>query len=195
MAARRGRCLFAAVAAASLVRAARHAGSRIAVHAEGATCDITAYGAVGDNRTDNTAAITAAWAACAAPGSTLLIPSVAGSLSVYVTGPMQAPAPLVNFALVVEAGATVRFAVTAAAWPQPLDCINMVHGGGGIAITGGGVFDGVGAPWWPNKNGFRPRMLHVDGSPSGLLIAGVTFVNRCVQALLLAADGVARLRA
>lgn len=175
---------MAAAAAAVSADPRRYAGDRIIVEAAGTICDVTSYGAVPDNKTDNTAAITAAWAACAAPGSTLRFPVVAGTPSTFSTGPIQAPGPLVNFAFEVAAGATLRFGMSPSSWPQPLDCITLDHGGSSIVFTGGGVVDGAGAPWWPNKKGFRPRMMLVEQGDgcSGLLFTNITFMNRCVRA-------------
>ena len=43
-------------------------------------------------------------------------------------------------------------------------------------MYGGGTVDGSGAPWWPNKHGFRPTLVKME-KVNTLLISDVTFID------------------
>jgi len=114
--------------------------------------DITAFGAAGDGRTDSTAAIRSAVAACAATGGgTVYVPAGA-----YETGPVE----LVDgMTLYLETGATLRFTDRFDAYPPTFtrwsgyECYGyrpLIYGRGleRVAIKGEGVIDGRGRAWW-----------------------------------------------
>ena len=55
-----------------------------------AVCDVTRFGAAGDNVTDDTSAFTAAVRACAGGGEILLPPAAdATAMRTYITGPFN----------------------------------------------------------------------------------------------------------
>src|SRR5262249_30479113 len=119
--------------------------------------NIEAFGAVGDGVTTNTTAIQAAInAASDAGGGIVEIPK-----GVFLSGPIQM-ASRINFR--VDDGATRRM--------LPLDQYpggtrnpaSFITGSGlhDIAVSGSGVIDGQGAPWWPfakTRGARRPRMI------------------------------------
>lgn len=135
-------------------------------------CLVTVFGAVGDNKTEDTAAVQAALDNCTvvifpSPGKFLLRPVHFRHSNMHV---------------VVEAGATV------VAWPdvdtwntssavRPLfsqDTI-AIHQLSNFSLTGGGIIDGQGWRWWPFlKTRSRPILLNID-LVAGLLISNITF--------------------
>jgi polygalacturonase len=115
--------------------------------------DIRDHGAVGDDKTDCTAAIERAIAACAkAGGGRVLFP--AGK---WFTGPIQLRS---NIELHLHESAIVRFSSDAARYLPPvlvrwggMDCHNycpLIYARDcqNIAITGRGILLGQGKPWW-----------------------------------------------
>ena len=117
---------------------------------------VTSHGAVGDGRTDSSAAIAAAIRACnLAGGGHVVVP--AGS---FVTGPIRLRR---NVDLHVAKGATLLFSPNPARYlPVVLtrfegnDCYNYApliyaYGIGNIAVTGEGTLDGRASDqaWWP----------------------------------------------
>ncbi|MCT8139609.1 glycoside hydrolase family 28 protein [Anaerobacillus sp. CMMVII] len=114
--------------------------------------DITKYGAIGDNATDNTEAIANAINECAASGGgTVYIPA-----GTYVTGPIHLKS---NITLYLESGALVLFdtnfdvyAPVQTRW-SGYECYGyspLIYGNGlkNVAIKGHGTFDGQGSAWW-----------------------------------------------
>jgi len=123
--------------------------------------DITAYGAVGDGKTLNTAAFAKAVAACGrAGGGSVIVPP-----GVYVTGPISLVS---HMALVVEKGATIQAADRFSDFglPDPLPASqpeldklrkslkSLISGTDlqDVAIRGEGVIDGAGAVWWAKSD-------------------------------------------
>src|SRR2546423_3083248 len=115
--------------------------------------DIRAHGAVGDARSDCTAAIASAIAACAkAGGGRVLIP--AGK---WLTGPIHVRS---NIDLHLHEGAIVRFSADAKQYLPPVfvrwggvECFNyspLIYARDceNIAITGRGLLLGQGKAWW-----------------------------------------------
>jgi len=122
------------------------------------TFNIKEYGAVGDNKTDNTKAINEAIkAATNAGGGRVVVPS-----GIYLSGPIQFAN---NLNLQIDSAAILMM--------LPIDkypggiiegtafiCGSNLHD---IAVTGKGMIDGQGNPWWPyaktSKTAKRPRMI------------------------------------
>jgi polygalacturonase len=116
--------------------------------------DITAYGAKGDGKTDCTAAIAKAVAACnTAGGGRVVVPA-----GTFLTGAIHL---LSNVNLYVGAGATLLFhtdpkkylPVVLTRW-QGIECYNyspLIYATGqtNVALTGPGSLDGQGVSWKP----------------------------------------------
>jgi polygalacturonase len=135
--------------------------------------NITNYGGIGDGVATNTSAIQAALdAAKAADGGTVEIPP-----GVFLSGPIRF-ASRINLRL--DAGAILRI--------LPLDKYpggtstpaNFITGTGlhDIAISGPGMIDGQGTPWWPyaRTGGRRPIMIRFS-TCNRVLIEKVTLTN------------------
>ncbi|MCG3120082.1 MAG: hypothetical protein ALAOOOJD_02683 [bacterium] len=113
------------------------------------------YGAIGDGKTMNTAAIAKAISACTkAGGGTVVIPA-----GIWLTGPIQLAS---NLNLHVEKGALVIFSPNRKDYPlietwyegrPEYRCMSPIFGENleNLAITGAGVFDGSGEAWRPVK--------------------------------------------
>ncbi|MBB3187622.1 glycoside hydrolase family 28 protein [Microbacter margulisiae] len=136
--------------------------------------NIKAYGAVSDNKTDNTQAVQDAIdAAGKAGGGCVVIPS-----GTYLCGPLQFISNL-NFHL--DSAAVLRF-LPFDRYPGGLkEGRSFISGSRlhDIAITGKGTIDGQGSPWWPYakvKGARRPRMI-VLHSCDKVLIENVTLMN------------------
>ena len=127
------------------------------------TCDITTFGAAGDNKTDNTASIQRAIEACTRKGAATVIP--AGG--VYMSGPLLLPS---HCTLYIEPGATLIASPDYRTWPNdthdnwchttPYEAKKPVYvpqladflytfDSHNVTVTGGGVVDGQGWRWYP----------------------------------------------
>jgi polygalacturonase len=119
---------------------------------------VTGYGAVGDGKTDSTAAFRAAVQACsAAGGGHVVVPA-----GTYLTGAIHL---LSNVDLHLEDGATIAFSQDPSAYLpvvftrwQGIELMNYspfvyAFGQRNVAVTGRGVLDGRAdnAHWWPWK--------------------------------------------
>lgn len=116
------------------------------------TFDIRAFGAVGDGSTDDTHAIRAALDRCQAAGGGV----VRFRPGTYLTGPVECHS---NLTIELEDGATLlfssefeRYEPVWTRW-EGVECWAMhplLYGVGlsRVAISGGGVIDGNGGPWW-----------------------------------------------
>jgi polygalacturonase len=134
------------------------------------------YGAVGDNKTLNTAAIQKTIDQAKASGGKVLIP--AGE---YLCGPLNLYS---RTNLEIVKGATLRLRNDIKAFPSTngryLNFID-VSKATDIKISGGGTIDGQGEPWWKATEANilklrRPQMLYIEGSQR-VEISGVTFLN------------------
>ena len=128
--------------------------------AHAAVFDVRQYGARGDGRAKDTAAIQKAIDACgAAGGGTVLVPPgryLTGALSLrsYVT-------------LEISGGATLLgstepedYPLVPNPWtPNRQEISSLIRGEDlvNVAITGRGIIDGQGAPWWRRQRLLRPR--------------------------------------
>jgi polygalacturonase len=159
-------------------------------------CDITSYGAVGNNQTDCTVSINAAIKACANRSGAVVFPAP----GVYLSWPLYLPS---NLKLVIEKGATllahgdhINWPNSTNGWecattpyeakdpiwvPQKANFINC--DGESVTLTGGGVIDGQGWRWWPLRklpgdywHNCRPKL--VAGYPvSNLIMHNITLRN------------------
>jgi len=141
--------------------------------------DVTAYGAVGDGATDNTAAIQAALnAANAAGGGTVELPPAAGA---YLCGPITLYSHT-NFQ--VDAGATLQalpYGVYPNSYTAPAHFVNLVANATDVEFSGGGTIDGNGAAWWAAYGVTGPstprfRLVQIS-TVTNMLVTGTTFSN------------------
>ena len=127
-------------------------------------CDVHTYGATGDGRTKDTAAIQAAIDDCAKTGGTV---RVAGAPT-FISGPITLRSKIT---LSVAAGTTLAASSDHDDFPEEqqfgelsrrafLTAKNAMD----VVITGGGVIDGRGDSWWPHREpGYtRPRLIVFD---------------------------------
>ena len=152
------------------------------------SCSVLDYGAVGDNATEGTGAVTAAIAACL----TVVFPSP----GVFLLRPVKLDAHD-NLTLVIEAGAVLAawrdvdtYNTTAAVSPLLWSDGYRPCGAGvgappslcpaplrGFTLTGGGTIDGSGWRWWPFMK-TRPRPMLVSiAHAQRLLIQNVTLLD------------------
>lgn len=136
--------------------------------------DVTHYGANGDGVATNTTAIQSAIdAARNAGGGTVEVPA-----GVFLSGPIR----LANHINLHLAGGGILRMLPLEKYPggtsTPPDFISgaRLHD---VAITGSGMIDGQGIPWWPyarQRGARRPRMIALS-SCNRILIEGVTLTN------------------
>ncbi len=138
----------------------------------------TAYGAVGDGATDNTAALQAAInAAKAAGGGIVELPPASAA---YLTGPLTLSS---NIDLQIDGGATLQ-ALPYGTYPNsttsPANLITVNSGSSNVAITGAGTIDGQGAAWWSAYSSGtisnRPRLIQINKS-TNVLVNALTLQN------------------
>jgi hypothetical protein len=153
------------------------AGSPVLPVIPGGVFNVTAYGAVADGLTDNTAAIQAAInAALSAGGGTVEIP--AAPLN-YMCGPITLGSAI---SLQVDTGATLQ-ALPNGTYPDPSNNpANFItlKNATNVQLVGGGTIDGNGAAWWVafanSASVVRPRLVQTTNC-SDVLVAGVTLSN------------------
>ncbi|HEX4120470.1 MAG TPA: glycosyl hydrolase [Verrucomicrobiae bacterium] len=179
------------------------------VAADAKTHPITETGAVGDGKTLNTVAIQKAIDHCAEEGGGVIVVPP----GIFVTGSIFLKQG-VN--LEVEEGAVLqgsqdtndypwiktRIAGLEMKWPAALVNAQSVSN---ISITGSGVIDGAGLPWWraywaaraeepdgvdPHFKVGRPRLIHIIGA-TNVTVSGLTLKNSAFWTLQLTyCDGV-----
>jgi polygalacturonase len=138
------------------------------------TFNITNYGAIGDDVTTNTVAIQAALnAATNAGGGTVEVPA-----GIFLSGPIRL-ASSINLHL--DGGAILRMLPLGKYPGGTDDGANFIGGAQlhDVAISGSGMIDGQGTPWWPYARVFgarRPRMIAL-ASCDRILIENVTLSN------------------
>ena len=152
---------------------------------------VTDYGAVGDNRTDNTLPFRAAFAAVlAASGGEVRVPAVNGTPSIFKTAPFNLSS---NIIFSIDAGATVWAWENSSAFPHvatPPSYLSSfpawrhhpfvwAPNASNVTIRGSGVLNGAGPFWWegPEKTqDTRPHLLELY-NVSGAEVTGVTLQN------------------
>jgi polygalacturonase len=136
--------------------------------------NIRNYGATGDSVTDNTKAIQDAInAAVNAGGGIIVVPS-----GIYLCGPIRF---YNNLNLHIDSGAILRMLPKNRYPGGTTEGISFISGSKlhDIAITGKGMIDGQGSPWWPfakTKGVKRPRMISFKDC-NRVLIEQVKLVN------------------
>ncbi len=138
----------------------------------GTIYSITSYGAVGDGVATNTSAIQAAVDAANADGGGIVeVPP-----GIYLSGPIQL-ASGIN----LEVDGTLRMLPLAKYPGGTSDPENFISGQQlrDVAISGSGVIDGQGIPWWPYariRGASRPRMIALNACDR-VLIEHVLLTN------------------
>ncbi|WP_037303291.1 glycoside hydrolase family 28 protein [Amycolatopsis orientalis] len=140
------------------------------------TFDLRSFGAVGDDKKDNTKAFASAISACTAAGGGRVL--VTGGT--YRTGAIHLRS---NVDLHVTAGSTIKFSASASAFPavytrwQGIECVNYspfvyARGQTNLALTGAGTIDGnaQAGPWFDYDGRRGPdwdrlQQMAVDGVP------------------------------
>ncbi len=136
--------------------------------------NVANYGAIGDGIATNTASIQAALdAAAVAGGGTVEIPS-----GIFLSGPIHL-ASGINFHL--DAGAILEMLPLDKYPGGTDDPQNFITGSGlhDVSISGSGMINGQGIPWWPYAKTFgarRPIMIRLN-SCTNVLIENVTLTN------------------
>ena len=122
------------------------------------TFNIKDYGAVGDNKTDNTKAINdAIKAASNVGGGKVIVPE-----GTYLSGPIQFAN---NLNLQIDTDAILKMLPIDKYPGGIVEGTAFISGSNlhDIAITGKGMIDGQGSPWWPyaktTPSAKRPRMI------------------------------------
>jgi polygalacturonase len=136
--------------------------------------NVTNYGAIGDGGATNTAAIQAAInAATHAGGGMVEVPA-----GIFLCGPLQL-ASRINLHL--DAGAVLRMLPLDKYPGGTADPANFIGGAQlqDVAISGSGMIDGQGIPWWPYARvpgARRPRMIALSAC-NRILIENVKLSN------------------
>ena len=150
------------------------------------------YGAIGDGIITNTTALQNAINAAAAGG---LVNGLRGGLvevpsGIFLCGPLTMKS---NVRLQLDSGAVIRL-LPRGAWPGSpyTGTVSPLLDGSGltnIAVTGTGMFDGQGSPWWPDyKTINRPLILSLQPC-SKVLLQDFTSSNPPVAHIALKGTG------
>jgi polygalacturonase len=154
------------------------AGLTAAVQAQ-RVCDVKAYGAKGDGVTLDTAAIQKAVDDCSGKGGGVV--RLAGA-AIFVSGPLVLKS---HMTLEIAAGTTLAGSTNHADYPEREEfhqkgrqSLLSAKDAEDITIRGGGVIDGRGESWWPNRaEGYtRPRLIVFDHCKH-VLMENVTVEN------------------
>jgi polygalacturonase/PKD repeat protein len=143
--------------------------------------NVLSFGAVGDGTTDNSNAIqTAINALAAAGGGTVEVPS-AGSLSTYLSGPINLSS---SINLQIDSGAMLKM-LPKASWPGGGNGVPFITGMGihDVEISGSGTIDGQGSTWWGSDP--RPDFIHFSSQCQRVLVQDLTLQNAPTFHLML----------
>ena len=144
------------------------AGCATALAQTGCHARVQEYGAKGDGKTDDTKAIQKAINECHGLGMSQYDVVVLGGAAKFISGPLVLGS---HQTLRIEAGTTLEASTNHDDFPE----IEQFHdkgrqsllsakNGEDIRIEGGGIIDGRGESWWPNRaEGYtRPRLIVFD---------------------------------
>ncbi len=134
--------------------------------------DVTKYGAIGDDKTDNTTAIQAALTAAGnAGGGTVTIPS-----GTFLSGPMVLSS---GTRLDISSGAVLKM-LPMASYPAGATAFITANKAHDIALTGAGTVEGQGQAWWTafasDASLARPQEVSLSNS-TRVQISGLRFQN------------------
>jgi len=140
--------------------------------------NVLKFGAVGNGKTDDTAAIQKAFAACSSSGCQVVFPTGYNFLSFPFSFSTS------NLQIYVEKGAQILANNDVKSWPSkdgnPVNFITNTGNLNNVTITGQGIINGQGAVWWEGyKNGTitnRP-MLVFPSHITGLVISYITLLD------------------
>jgi polygalacturonase len=152
--------------------------------AAGRVCDVRSLGATGDGHTKDTAPIQKAIDTCSASGGG----TVHFAAGTYVSAPLDWKS---HVRLQLDDGATLLGSTDMADYPVKADAswhlVSLLHADHAtdISLTGAGIVDGSGQPWWTQQISDRkagvkekPRPMLFDLTHSQkILIEGVTIRN------------------
>jgi polygalacturonase len=142
-------------------------------------CVVQQYGATGDGRTLDTPGIQKAIDDCAAKGGGVV--RLAGAAK-FVSAPLVLKS---HITLEIAAGSTLEGSTNHNDYPEIEEfhqkgrqSLLSAHGAEDITIRGGGIIDGRGESWWPNRaEGYtRPRLIVFD-HVKHVLMENVTVQN------------------
>eukprot|EP00727_Mastigamoeba_balamuthi_P013778 m51a1_g9022 putative polygalacturonase (461) ;mRNA; r:184113-185560 len=164
--------LLAVAAQAKVIR-----GKYVSVTVGDTVHDITRYGARGDGRTDDSAAIQKAIdAATGAGGGVVVIP--AGRTFLFKGISINGDHTELN----IEG--TLLISNDYKHWPSNLKAAITIPAKSNVAITGRGTIDGQGAVWWANlRNKARPRTIYPRNTDT-VIVTGITVKDcpdHCMQ--------------
>ncbi len=155
-------------------------GSSIVAHAATNVCNVKSFGAVGDDTHKDTAAIQKAIDTCAAKagGGTVEVPP-----GTYLSAPLYMRS---NINLQVDTGATLDASKTLSDYTIPSGVtvhtlvLAFINGYkiSNVKITGGGLINGEGAPWWATGKVAheRPRLIELAYT-TGIVVSDVHLEN------------------
>eukprot|EP00727_Mastigamoeba_balamuthi_P006681 m51a1_g2633 hypothetical protein (457) ;mRNA; r:572937-574369 len=151
-------------------------GKHVTVTVGDGVFDVTKFGARGDGRTDDSAAIQKALDAAAPRGGTVVIPAGKTFLfkAISVNGDHTE----------LKIDGTLRISNDYGHWPAAAKAAITIPAKSNVAITGSGTIDGQGAVWWANlRNKARPRTIYPRNTNT-MIVTGITVKDcpdHCLQ--------------